>query len=160
MMKGCMGIIGILLVFFLGIILFTPTKTGIKTKTWQVQTKENEEWLGTWSIESIGGKPIGQYMADRGSFDIFISWNWTFYSDGTFNSSLHQDTGQGIITTRISGTYKIDGDRYETKQTEAIMSMNAASVPILTGTLSQTGRWYRIGDTLTLNGFSEKVFKR
>ena len=120
-------------------------------------------WLGKWEVESIDGQPAEQNLGERLNPDIFISWNYTFYDDGRFESKILQDTGKGIMTTTVSGTYQISGNIYTTRTTSAIASINETSMPIPeVGDLHQTGTWSRSGDTLTLipDGSSIKALKR
>ena len=62
----------------------------------QEQSTGHKEWLGTWSLESMGGQPTALNLAGSLKSDIFISWNYTFYENGRFVSKLLQDTGKGI----------------------------------------------------------------
>ena len=178
---GVVVILGVLFILSLIVVFSYPTKTEKETGTWrrknevlsdpakvrtlpqkQEQTTGNEAWLGRWSLESIGSRSTGQHLAGSLQSDIFISWNWTFYADGQFESKLIQDTGQGIITTTASGTYQVSGDMYETMLNEAIMSMGETSVPIPNVTSHQIGTWSRTGETLSIipAGSPTKVFKR
>ena len=138
-----------------------PSERPETVETQQEQTAANEVWLGTWSLEFINGEPTAKNLASGLGSDIFISWNYTFYADGQFESKLHQDTGDGIITTTASGTYEISANTYNTVLKEAIMSMGSTSVPIPNVTSYQSGTWSRRGDTLTMIpvGSSTKVFK-
>ena len=139
-----------------------PSAPVMSAPTQQEQIAENDAWLGTWSLESIGSRSTGQHLAGSLQSDIFVSWNWTFFADGQFDSKLIQDTGQGIITTTASGTYQVSGDMYETMLNEAIMSMDETSVPIPNVTSHQIGTWSRTGETLSIipAGSPTKVFKR
>ena len=123
----------------------------------------DEEWLGTWLVESIDGHSPEQYLAASLRSDRFISWEYTFFDNGTFASKLFQDTGRGILATTILGTYQVSGNRYTTKTTSAAASMNTTSmaVPDVVG-LDQAGAWSRAGDILTLDplGSPIKVLKR
>ena len=132
-----------------------------ESETQQEQATGNESWLGTWSLEFIDGEPTAENLASGLGSDIFVSWNYTFYAAGRFESKLRQDTGNGIITTTASGTYEVSSNRYETMLKEATMSMGSTSVPIPNITSFQTGTWSRTGDTLTMIpvGSSTKVFK-
>lgn len=133
-----------------------------ETETQQEQIAENQPWLGTWSLEFIDGEPTAENLASGLGSDIFVSWNYTFYAYGRFESKLRQDTGNGIITTTASGTYEVSSNRYNTVLKEATMSIGSTSVPVPDITSYQSGTWSRTGDTLTLIpvGSSTKVFKR
>ena len=123
----------------------------------------NEEWLNTWLVESIDGHSPEQHLAASLKSDRFVSWEYTFFDDGTFASKLSQDTGSGILVTTILGTYQVAGNRYATETTSAAASMNTTSVPVpdVVG-LNQDGTWSRAGDALTLVplGSPIKVLKR
>ena len=123
----------------------------------------NEEWLGVWLVESIDGHSPEQHLAASLGSDRFVSWEYTFFDDGTFASKLSQDTGSGILVTTIVGTYQASGNRYTTETTSAAASMNTTSmsVPDAVG-LNQAGTWSRAGDVLTLDpvGSSVKVLKQ
>ena len=128
----------------------------------QRQAAENEAWLGTWSLESIGGFSTEQHLAGSLKDDKFVSWNWTFNVSGEFESKLVQDTGNGIITSTISGTYVVYESTYGILQIKAIMSMGETKVPISDEMRYQPGTWSRTDDTLTLIPADSptKVFKR
>ena len=111
----------------------------------------NEEWLGPWSVESIDRHSPEQHLAASLGSDRFVSWEYTFFDDGTFASKLSQDTGGGILVTTILGTYQVSGNRYTTETTSAAASMNTTSVAIPDAVgLNQAGTWSKAGDVLTL----------
>ena len=144
-------------------VMSTPKPTEPpETEIQQEKIAANEAWLGTWSLEFINGEPTAKNLSSDLGSDIFVSWNYTFYADGRFESKLRQDTGTGIITTTASGTYEVSGNTYNTVLKEAIMSIGSASVSIPNITSYQSGTWSRTGDTLTMIpvGSSTKVFKR
>lgn len=144
-------------------VMSAPTTSGLpETETQKEQTTENEAWLGTWSLEFIGGQSTEENLAGSLQSDIFLSWNHTFYAKGRFESKLRQDTGNGILTTTTYGTYEVSGNRYNTVLKEATMSIGSTSVPIPDITSYQSGTWSSAGDTLTLVpvGSSTKVFER
>ena len=123
----------------------------------------DEEWLGVWLVESIDGHSPEQHLAASLRSDRFVSWEYTFFDDGTFASKLSQDTGSGILVTTILGTYQVSGNRYTTETTSAAASMNTTSMPIPDAVgLNQAGAWSRAGDILTLDplGSSVTVLKR
>ncbi len=130
-------------------------------ETQQKQMAENEAWLGTWSLELIGGQSTEDNLAGDLQSDIFLSWNHTFYAAGRFESKLRQYTGKGILTTTTYGTYQVSGNKYNTELKEAVMSIGSTSVPIPDMTSYQSGTWSRTGDTLTMIpiGSATKVFK-
>ena len=117
-----------------------------------------EEWLGVWLVESIDGHSPEQHLAARLVSDRFVSWEYTFFDDGTFASKLSQDTGSGILVTTILGTYQVSGNRYTTETTSATASMNLTSMPIPDAVgLNQAGTWSRAGDVLTLDPLVSSV---
>ena len=138
-----------------------PAERPETAETQQKQMAENEAWLGTWSLELIGGQSTEDNLAGDLQSDIFLSWNHTFYAAGRFESKLRQDTGKGILTTTTYGTYQVSGNKYNTELKEAVMSIGSTSVPIPDMTSYQSGTWSRTGDTLTMIpiGSATKVFK-
>ena len=118
----------------------------------------NEEWLGVWLVDSIDGDSPEQHLAARLVSDRFVSWEYTFFDDGTFASKLSQDTGSGILVTTILGTYQVSGNRYTTETTSAAASMNTTSMPIPDAVgLNQAGMWSRVGEALTLDPVGSSV---
>ena len=130
--------------------------------TQQEQTAANEAWLGTWSLEFIDEQPTAKNLASGLRSDIFVSWNYTFYADGRFESKLRQDTGNGILTTTASGTYEVSGNTYNTVLKEAIMSIGSTSDSVPNVSSYQTGKWSGTENTLTMFpvGSSIKAFRR
>lgn len=144
--------------------IMSVTKTSERPETAETQQEQpaaDEAWLGTWSLESINGEPTAANLALGLGYDIFVSWNYTFYAYGRFESKLRQDTGNGIITTTIYGTYEVSGNRYNIVRKEATMCIGRTSVAIPDITNYQSGTWSRIGDILIMIpiGSATKVFK-
>ncbi len=129
--------------------------------TQQKQMAENEAWLGTWSLELIGGQSTEDNLAGDLQSDIFLSGDHTFYADGRFESKLRQDTGKGIPTTTAYGTYEVFGNRYNTVLMGVTTSIGSTSIPVPDITSYQSGTWSRTGDMLTMIPVdsSTKVFK-
>ena len=121
---------------------------------------QNEAFFGTWSLKTMDGESAGVYLANDLQPDVFVSWTWTFYTDGNFRAKLIQDTGEGWLTTTTFGTYTVFSERYTTTVSRAIMSFGETSQPLnMSG--YRFGTWSREGNTLTIipDGSVPKVFK-
>ena len=118
-------------------------------------------WFGTWSLEFIDGKPPEQHLAKNLKSDIFLSLNYTFYKDRNFDSKLLQDTGNGVLTTTTFGVYSIFGDGYSMSTNGAFKSIHETRHHLWDGLIYHTGKWSRVGNTLTLipEAAPTKVFK-
>ena len=177
---GCVVALGIVLVILLvkliGILLeedqnkqsersTSPSTYSYPTTTPKSQKVEllgHEEWLGTWFVESVGGEPTGLGSASEIESGDFISWDWTFYADGQFESKMLQDIGGNVVDTTLSGIYNVSGDKYKTQSSEAAISVSGENVPLSKKVYYEHGTWSRTEDTLNLkpDDWSTMVFKR
>ena len=97
---------------------------------------DNEnEWAGTWSLESLDGQNYEAFWAALG-FSI-VTNSWTFHDDGRWDAEL---TLEGLAAVKSMGTYSLSGSNYTaTGLSEA-----------LDGTETDAGTWSRTGNTLTI----------
>ena len=130
---------------------------------------DDNDWVGTWSIETIDGQSLDQTFAeDFGEESInpsIVTNNWTFDSDetmeGEFAVKLEAKEGGTEFSVqssvKIMGTYSLSGSNY----TLTITTEGEAST-FFGGADEDTGTWSREGNTLTLNSDdgSTIVFKK
>ena len=135
---------------------------------------DENEWVGTWAIDSTDGESIEQTFAEGEELGIDFSIDpnrWTFNDDGTmdveFGVAFETEeqgfviSGQGSI--KIMGTYSLSGSNYTlTPTTVEGTGILEGEPPPIAATDTDTGTWSREGDTLTLNSDdgSTIVFKR
>ena len=138
---------------------------------------DDNDWVGTWAIDSINGESIEQTFAERLAereeleIDFSILNRWTFNDDGTMEGELGIEfegkvegiefSGQGSI--KMMGTYTLSGDSYTSTPTEVEgTGFFEGKVGIVGPTDADTGTWSRKGNTLTLNSEdgSTTVFKK
>ena len=81
---------------------------------------DGNEWVGTWSLETIDGESFEQDFADEDvEVAIFIN-NWTFNDDGTFQWEIgftardkQDSTGdEYTFSSTIDGTYTLSGENF------------------------------------------------
>ena len=138
---------------------------------------DENEWVGTWAIESIDGESLEQGFAEDEEFgdadiDFSITANeWTFNNDGTMEAEFGMKfaleeqglafSGEGSM--KITGTYSLSSDSY------TLTPINVEGTGLFEGdvepvgpTDEDTGTWSRSGNTLTLNSDdgSTIVFKK
>ena len=130
---------------------------------------DENEWAGTWEIESIDGESLEQSLAaDFGEESINLSIatnNWTFNSDDTMEAefAVKIEAKEGGTefslqsSVKLMGTYSLSGSNYTltiTTEGEATTFFGSAD--------EDTGTWSRSGNTLTLNSDdgSTIVFKK
>ena len=113
----------------------------------------NDEWVGTWSLETFGGQSLDQVLEkELGRETVTISIvtnNWIFNNDGTLEAEIGfkigNQGGDSAITitssSKITGTYSLSGSSY---------TLTLEEIPILS-LKESTGTWSREGNTLTLN---------
>ena len=124
---------------------------------------DENEWVGTWAIDSTDGESIEQTFAEGEELGIDFSIDpnrWTFNDDGTmdveFGVAFETEeqgfviSGQGSI--KIMGTYSLSGSNYTlTPTTVEGTGILEGEPPPIAATDTDTGTWSREGDTLTLN---------
>ena len=135
---------------------------------------DDNEWVGTWAIDSIDGESVEQTLAEGEELgiDFSITANeWTFNDDGTMEAEFGMKfevkeeglefSGQG--SARIMGTYSLSGSTYTLTPTEVEgTGLFAGEVEPVGPTDEDTGTWSREGNTLTLTSDDGEVivFKR
>ena len=159
MQMGCVIVSGIAI--FIAMLSVFSTSRPPTHQPIQSQSTDRSEWVGTWHVESIGGQPTAQVLSEGSQPDAVVSWDWTFYPDGRFESKTHHDA-DGIVIGTISGTYRVSGNQYRTKTTSAILSIRGENITMSDEERYQHGTWSRTEDTLNLKPLEQPVmiFKR
>ena len=135
---------------------------------------DDNEWVGTWAIESIDGENVEQVFAEGEELGIDFSIDpnrWTFNDDGTmdvefgieFEAKEEGFTISGKGSMKIMGTYTLSGSNYTLIPTEVEgTGLFEGEVDLAGLTDEDTGTWSRSGNTLTLNSDdgSTIVFKK
>ena len=136
---------------------------------------DDNEWVGTWAMETIDGESLDQDFAnDFGDADIDLSItanDWTFDSDGTMAAEFGMKfkvSEQGLAISgegsmKITGTYSLSGSTYTLTPTKVEgTGLFEGDVEPVGPTDEDTGTWSRAGNTLTLNSDdgSTIVFKK
>ncbi len=136
--------------------------------------EDNDDWIGTWEVESIDGEILEQSLAELEQsireevedleIDFFITANdWIFDDDGTMDWELGmkfeaKEEGFGLLwegSLKIIGIYTVVGFVYilepilvaGTGIFEEFVEQEGPIGP----TDRETGTWSRKGNTLTLN---------
>ena len=114
--------------------------------------EDDNEWVGTWSLETFDGQILEQVLekelATEGVTISIVTNNWTFNNDGTLEAEIgfkigNQDGDSSIAITSSSkamGTYSLSGSNY---------TLTLEDIPIAS-LKENTGTWSRAGNTLTL----------
>ena len=124
---------------------------------------DDNEWVGTWEIESVDGQNVEQNFAEGfgdAETDLSITANdWTFDSDGMMEVEFGMKfevkeggfelSGEGSI--KIMGTYTLSGSNYTLTPTELEGTGLFEGETTVFGSDEDTGTWSRSGNTLTLN---------
>ena len=135
---------------------------------------DDNEWVGTWAINSIDGESIEQTLAEGEELGIDFSIvpnTWTFNDDGTMDAEFGIEfeakeegfTISGSGGMRITGTYSLSGSRYTLTPTTVEGTGILEGEPSPIGLSDKdTGTWSRSGNTLTLTSDdgSAIVFKK
>ena len=121
---------------------------------------DDNEWVGTWTLESIDGEALELAFAEEG-VDVSIDPNsWTFNDDGTmeveFGIKLElKEEGLEIAAEgamNMTGTYALSGANYTLTPIEVTgTGLYGEDVEPVGPTDEDTGTWARNGNTLTLN---------
>lgn len=114
---------------------------------------DDNDWIGTWAIETINGETLEQAFERRGTYPSVVTNSWKFNSNGTFEWELgfkyepkEEDSKVvGEQSSKLSGTYDLFGLSFALIFTEGTGSAN------IEGQKEWTGIWSRKGDILTLN---------
>ena len=122
--------------------------------------EDENEWVGTWALESVDGVSFEERFAEVGVSATIITNNWTFNSDGTMEAEIAikfeakeeglELSGQG--STKMTGTYSLSGSNYTLTPIEVEgTGIFKEDVEPIGATDEDTGTWSRKGNTLTLN---------
>ena len=127
---------------------------------------DDNEWVGTWAIETIDGQSFEQGFAEEfgDAIELSITANeWTFDSDGTMEMELGMKlevkeqgldvSGEGSI--KMTGTYVLSGSSFTLTPTEVEGTGLFEGEVGVGPTNEDTGTWSRQGNTLTLNTASD-----
>ena len=101
---------------------------------------DDNEWVGTWSLETFDGQNYEMFWASLGSS--VITNSMTFHEDGTWDSEFALE---GLGTIKTMGTYSLSGSNYTVSGFD--FSITAEEE---TGSDEDTGTWSREGNTLTI----------
>ena len=131
---------------------------------------DNDEWVGTWSLETIDGQSMEQNYSYYGHATILAN-TWRFNSDGSLEGEITVRIApkQGNVGTleigsiRFTAAYFLSGSNYTLSNGESEASGFFARLDDAEGitTLEDlSGTWTRSGDTLTLiSEYNTSVFK-
>ena len=121
---------------------------------------DDNEWVGTWAIESLDGENLEQSLGEEGANISIVTNSWTFNNDGTMEAELAikfevkeqglEISGEGSM--KMMGTYSLSGSSYTLIPTEVEGTglFEGEAEPV--GPADEnTGTWSRSGNTLTLN---------
>ena len=123
------------------------------------ETDDDNEWVGTWSLDTFGGQTLEQVLEQElGTEGVTVSIvtnNWTFNDDGTLEAEISFKIGnQGgdsafaiTSSSKTTGTYSLSGSNY---------TLTLEETPIAS-LKESTGTWSRDGNTLTLNSDNGNV---
>lgn len=105
---------------------------------------DDNEWVGTWALETVDGQNWAQFLAADGVNLSIITNDWTFYSDGTLEADVVfelEPKGEKIITVsnNARGTYTL---------TDSIYALEFDGTDFFK---DSTGTWSRTWSALTLN---------
>ena len=130
--------------------------------------EDENEWGGTWEIETIDGQSLDQSFAEGEELGVDISTvtnSWTFNDDGTmeaeFAVKLEAKEGGSEFSVQSSvklmGTYSLSGSNYT-----LTITTEGEATTFFGGADEDTGTWSRSGNTLTLNSDDGEtiVFKK
>ncbi len=131
---------------------------------------DDNEWVGTWTLESIGGESVEQVLAEESEFNetdldfsMTATYEITFDNDGVMeveHTMKFEAKGEGLVFSgeglmRMTGTYSISGPNYtitpmEIEVTGAFKDLGLEEESVGPSD-EDTGTWSRKGNTLTLN---------
>ena len=176
-MKTDLRILGILLLGLFAISMVGCERIeGLPSITPVEKPSAHEDWVGTWSLETIDGESLKQLFEDtlEDEFEepanISIGTNnWTFNSDGTWKGNLvTKFTSIDMpvnISNKVAGTYRLSGSNYTlttTSVTEVITTPEGVETFTDENEDEETGTWHRDGNTLSLSSDTDgiAVFKK
>ncbi len=105
---------------------------------------EDNDWGGTWALETVDGQNWVQFLVEDGVNISIITNNWRFYNDGTLEADVvfelePKEDKIITITNRARGTYTLTDSIYELKFEGSDFFKDS------------TGTWSSTWSTLTLN---------
>ena len=128
----------------------------------------DNEWGGTWEIETIDGQSLDQSFAEGEELGVDISIvtnSWTFNDDETMEAefAVKLETKEGgsefsvQSSVKLMGTYSLSGSNYT-----LTITTEGEATTFFGGADEDTGTWSRSGNTLTLNSDDGEtiVFKK
>ena len=136
--------------------------------------REGDNWVGTWSLETVDGQSYGQLFAEdfaEEDINFSIATNkWTFNSDGTievevamkFTGKIDGVDTSANISGKATGTYSLFDSNYTltmTSGTTIITTPEGVETDIFTeeDADEDTGTWSREGSTLRLSSDDGEV---
>ena len=127
---------------------------------------EENEWVGTWTLETINGQSFEQTLAEvfeDSEIDFSVTATYKFDSDGVMEMDIEIEAeGEGVSvegSVRTIGTYSLSGSNYTFTPIEIIEATGVFKdrVELLGSTEEDTGTWSRKGNTLTLTSNNGEV---
>ena len=81
---------------------------------------DDNEWVGTWALETVDGQSWVQFLVEDGVSISIITNDWRFYNDGTLEADVVfelEPKEDKIITiqNKARGTYTLTDSIYELK---------------------------------------------
>ena len=125
---------------------------------------DENDWVGTWEIESIDGENYEQFLAEEAGAEgvnvSIVTNNWTFNDDGTMEAELTvkieaKEGGTEFSlqsSVKLMGTYSLSGSNYT-----LTITTEGEETTFFGGTDEDGGTWSRSGNTLTLNSDDGEV---
>ncbi len=125
---------------------------------------DENDWVGTWAIESIDGQSLEQALAaDFGEESInfsIVTNNWTFNDDGMMDAdfAVKVEVKEGGTefslqsSVKFMGTYSLSGSSYT-----LTITTEGEAPTFFGGADEDTGTWSRSGNTLTINSDDGEV---
>lgn len=125
---------------------------------------DDNEWVGTWELDSIDGESFEQALGDTEELEIDLSISandWRFNNDGTMEwefTMRFEVKEEGLTISaegsiRMMGTYSLSGSNYTLTPTEVEGTgvYEGEIEELISPTEKDTGTWSTTGNTLTLN---------
>ena len=138
---------------------------------------DDNEWVGTWAVETIDGENIQvqfeaiELLAEAFGEERDISYtdNWTFDDDGTWHREVTMKVetadDRETASSEFMGTYSLSGSDYTITVNDVTVIAEGdvdfleeadAETDFESGDI-ETGTWSRNGDTLTLTSDDDEV---
>ena len=104
---------------------------------------DDNEWIGTWALETVDGQSWAQFLAADGVSASIITNDWTFHNDGSLEVDvvfeLEPEGKKITISNNARGTYTLTDSIYALEFEGTVFFKNS------------TGTWSRTWSALTLN---------